>query len=111
MKFNIIVTDTFKKDYKRLSYKYPSLKSDIIKIVESLENKPNQGTPLGKDCFKIRLAIQSKGKGKSGGGRLITCVKIIQETVFLLCLFDKSSKESIFDKELDFLLKQAGLSD
>jgi hypothetical protein len=30
-----------------------------------MEN-PTQGTPLGKDCYKIRMAISSKNKGKNG---------------------------------------------
>jgi hypothetical protein len=55
------------------------------------------------------MAITSKGKGKSGGSRVITCVKIVASTVFLLSIFDKSAKESLSDKELDTLLEIAGL--
>jgi len=74
-------------------------------LFKSLENEPTQGKSLGKDCYKIRLAITSKGKGKSGGARVITCVKIISEKVFLLTIYDKSEKEDISDKELNELLK------
>lgn len=63
-----------------------------------------QGISLGQDCFKIRLAIKSKGKGKSGGARLITCVKIVQETAYLLTIFDKSEQENISNKDLNELL-------
>ncbi len=66
---------------------------------------PVIGTHLGKDFYKIRLAITSKGKGKSGGARVITCVKIIAETVYLASIFDKSEKENISDKELKELAK------
>jgi hypothetical protein len=78
-------------------------------LFESLEEEPEQGTALGKDCYKIRMGIASKGKGKSGGARVITCVKIVAENIFLLTIFDKSDKEDISDKELKELLKVAGL--
>ncbi len=68
-----------------------------------------QGQPLGKDSYKIRMAITSKGKGKSGGSRLISCVKFVQGSVFLLSIYDKGEKESVSDKELDNLLRLAGL--
>jgi hypothetical protein len=74
--------------------------------VQSLKEKPNQGIPLGNDCFKIRLAIASKGKGKSGGARVITYLKVSLTTVYLLTIFDKSEKEIIPDKELQSLLLQ-----
>ena len=108
-KFDIVVTTNFKKEVKRLVKKYPSLKSDLLKLVEMLEDNPMQGIALGKDCYKIRMAISSKRKGKSGGSRIITCVKLIASTVFLLSIFDKSEKEGVSDKELDELLKIAGL--
>jgi hypothetical protein len=55
------------------------------------------------------MAITSKGKGKSGGSRVISCVKIVANSVFLLSIYDKGDKESISDKELDELLRFAGL--
>ena len=106
---NVQQTETFEKQAKKLAKKYISLKNDLLQLRDELEKSPIQGTPLGKDCFKIRLSIASKGKGKSGGGRVITCVKIIHDTVYLLALYDKSDKESLDDKELDQLLKAAEL--
>jgi hypothetical protein len=38
----------------------------IKRTVIWLTNKPQTGTQLGNDTDKIRLAIKSKGKGKSG---------------------------------------------
>ncbi len=55
------------------------------------------------------MAIASKGKGKSGGSRVISCVKIVNQTGYLLSIYDKSDKENISDKELDDLLRMAGL--
>ena len=63
------------------------------------------GTPLGHDCFKIRMAISAKGKGKSGGARVITHVQVTKEDIFLLSIYDKSEAENIADKELLARLK------
>jgi hypothetical protein len=109
MSFNVIVTTGFKKHAKRIGKKHHSLKSDIEVLIGSLEQNPFQGEPLSKDCYKVRMAITSKGKGKSGGSRVITCIKLIDKDVYLLTIFDKSEKENISDKELDELLKMVGL--
>ena len=105
MSYNIIAVPTFRKELKKLAKKYPSLKTDLAILFESLEENPVQGTSLGRNCYKIRLSISSKGKGKSGGERVITNIVIAEETVFLLSIYDKSDKETLSDKELDELLK------
>ncbi|MDZ7934494.1 MAG: type II toxin-antitoxin system RelE/ParE family toxin [Emticicia sp.] len=105
MKFAIITTEDFKRDFKRLFKKYPSLIDDVENLKSELENAPQQGEPLGKDCYKIRMAISSKGQGKSGGARLIASVKIIKEKIYLIAIYDKSDMENISDKELKERLK------
>ncbi len=60
MSFDIIAVPHFRKELKKLSKKHPSLKSDFKKLIDSLKTDPEQGTPLGKNCFKIRMAISSK---------------------------------------------------
>ena len=70
-----------------------------------MEENPIQGTSLGRNCYKIRLSIASKGKGKSGGARIITNIVIADETVYLLSIYDKSDKENLTDKELIELLE------
>ncbi len=109
MNFNVVVTDRFKKHAKSIAKKHSSFKSDLEKLIDSLEKNPGQGTPLGKDCYKVRMAITSKGKGKSGGARVITCIKKMNRTAYLLAVYDKSKQESISDKKLDELLHIAGL--
>ena len=106
MSYKIKTIPKFEKELKRLAKKYPSLKAEYIELVQSLKQEPEQGTPLGNNCYKIRLAIASKGKGKSGGSRVITYVQVLQTTVYLLTIFDKSEKENIPDKELEALLKE-----
>ena len=73
--------------------------------MQKLKENPEHGTPIGKNCFKIRIAIASKGKGKSGGARVITYFVFTESTVFLISIYDKSEKENITDKDLDELLK------
>ena len=106
MNYEVIATPRFKRDIKKLVKKYPSLRSEFKNLVNLLENSPQQGSPLGNNCFKIRLAIASKGKGKSGGARIITHIIIEDLNVFLLTIYDKSEKENITDKELQELLNQ-----
>ncbi len=109
MSYSILSSRTFDKELKRLAKKYPSLKNDLRFLSEELKTNPFQGIPLGKECYKIRIAIASKGKGKSGGGRIITCVKIISHHVYLLTIYDKSEKENISGKELEAIIQIAGL--
>jgi len=100
----IVVGRTFEKEAKRLIKKYRSLSAEIADLIENLGSHPTMGTPIGKNCFKIRLAIKSKGQGKSGGARVITCVLAVKETVVLLSIYDKAEKEDINDLVLQQLL-------
>ena len=107
MKF--IVSERFFRELKRLSKKYPFLKKDLEELKVSLLDNPIRGTPLGRDCYKIRLAITSKGQGKSGGGRVVTCVKVERGNIYMLTIYDKSEKEDLQANELGKILKEEGL--
>ncbi|MBL0047646.1 MAG: type II toxin-antitoxin system RelE/ParE family toxin [Bacteroidetes bacterium] len=104
MTYNIFALPPFEKQLKRLVKKYPSLKKEYAELLVSLEKSPEQGTKLGNNCYKIRIAIASKGRGKSGGARLITTLVIKDKIVYLLALYDKSEIASISDSELKALL-------
>ncbi len=104
MSYNIVPIPVFQKQAKRLTKKFPSLKKELVTLRDSLLNEPLQGQALGNNCYKIRLAIESKGKGKSGGARVITHVHVEGENIFLLTIYDKSEKENISDSELTVLL-------
>lgn len=106
MSYSVKTIEVFERQAKRLIKKYPSLKREILKLIESLKEHPEQGVALGNHCYKIRLAIASKGKGKSGGARVITNTVITETTVYLLSIFDKSEKENLTDKELRELLSR-----
>lgn len=105
MSYNVKTISVFEKQTKRLFKKYPSLNKDLLQLVELLKQYPEQGKPLGRNCFKIRISISSKSKGKSGGGRVITNFILMEKTVYLLAIYDKAEKETLTDKELDELLK------
>jgi hypothetical protein len=104
MSFNVIATEPFERKLKRLAKKYKSLAADLASVIDELIENPTLGTPIGKDCYKLRIAIASKGKGKSGGARMITYVRIVKQTVFLMDIYDKSEQANITDKELLLLI-------
>lgn len=106
MSYNIIAVPKFKKELKKLVKKYVSLKNDLAVLLESIETNPKQGISLGHNCYKVRLAITSKGKWKSGGARIITNFVVSIDTVFLLSIYDKADTDNLTDKELKELLKE-----
>jgi len=104
MNYKIVAVPRFKKELKKLVKKYRSLKDEFATLLDSLEIEPTKGTALGNNCYKIRMSIKSKGKGKSGGARVITNVVILENTVYLLSIYDKADKDNLTDKELKALL-------
>ncbi len=98
MNYNFETTKDFEKELKALAKKYVSIKSDIKKLQSDIEINPEQGSNLGGGFRKIRFSITSKGKGKSGGGRVITyeiIVNIAETTIIFVSIYDKSEYENI----------------
>ena len=80
--------------------------------MDELAKNPNQGADLGHGLRKVRMAISAKGKGKSGGARVITLILAYSEEeseIGLLYIYDKSEQESLTDKELSDILRENGL--
>lgn len=105
MSYKLKTIAVFERQAKRLIRKYPSLKYELLELVQKLKQNPEQGIALGNRCFKIRIAIASKGKGKSGGARVISNIVVTDNTVYLLSIYDKSEKDNLSDKELKELLQ------
>ncbi|MFN6944151.1 MAG: type II toxin-antitoxin system RelE/ParE family toxin [Cytophagaceae bacterium] len=105
MSYSVKTIDVFERQAKKLAKKYISLKNELLTLVQELKENPELGTALGNNCYKMRLSIASKGKGKSGGARVITNLVISEKTVYLLSIYDKSEKANLSDKELKELLK------
>ena len=116
MKVTIKITKSFKTAAKPLLKKYHSLSKDLLALERELIKEPRLGTPLGKDTYKIRLKITSKGKGKSGGARVISLVETTliglaetisneEVTVNLITIYDKGDVDNISDRELKDLIQ------
>lgn len=102
MSYEVFPTENFKKEAKKLIKKYPSLKNELLELTKILSENPTSGIKLTNDIYKIRISIKSKGKGKSGGARVITYVVTEKMEVYLLVIYDKSDFDSI---NLDMLRK------
>ena len=94
----ISVSDDFAKEAKRLAKKYPSFKQDYKDFLDSIKENPLQGDEITKNIRKIRMAIKAKGKGKSGGARVITfnvLANIENGQVVFLLLYDKEDASTV----------------
>ncbi len=105
MAYKLETIANFKSEAKRLIKKFPSLRQEIEELGNELIINPLLGTALPNGFYKIRVSIKSKGKGKRGGARVITHVKVVNETVYLVSIYDKSEQSDIDDSELNRLLK------
>ena len=110
MSCKIFTFPSFEKEAKRLNKRYKSFKSDLKELMNELSSSPSLGADLGGGLRKVRMAIKSKGTGKSGNSRIITVVLAdIEDGLGLLFIYDKSERSSIKGKELTDLLKKNGL--
>jgi mRNA-degrading endonuclease RelE of RelBE toxin-antitoxin system len=96
---------SFERDAKKLLKKYASLRNELMELGNELVENPTLGIPLGRDCYKIKIGIKSKGKGSRGGARVITYVVTENEEVILLTIYDKKEKSNLTLNELDELLE------
>jgi len=109
MSYDVIPTPDFKKLFKKLVRKYPSLKIDLGKLITKLSENPNLGVNLGHNLYKIRLAISSKGRGKSGGARVITFLITEDKEIYLVYIYDKSRLDNLTKEQILDMLKKEGL--
>lgn len=111
MSCSIKTSKAFDREVKRLAKRYHSIKQDLQSLSEELTNNPLSGVDLGKGIRKVRMAIGSKGKGKSHGARIITdttaIINIEEGVITLLYIYDKAERSSITDKQIEELLKTA----
>lgn len=87
------------------------MKSDLNDLIQTLKGKPDFGFPVGSNIYKIRFAVTSKRKGKSGGARIITYLVTEHKEIYLVYIYDKSQLENITKEQILELLKSAGLSE
>ena len=106
MTYKVELSANFKREAKRLTKKYPSLKTELAELFTELEENPTTGTPLGNNIYKIRLAIAFKKKGKSGGARVLSFIKVTQTTVLLFSIYSKGEIDALTDKQIKELIKE-----
>ena len=108
MNYRIILNNSFLKEVKRLSKKYYSFKEDLEALQNELKINPYSGVDLGNGLRKVRMAIKSKGRGKSHGARIITYILLISENeseINLLTIYDKAERENISREEIEEITK------
>ena len=110
MSVTLHLHDEFKRQFRRLKKKYQSLTDDLEDFQKELIKNPLQGSDLGGGVRKIRMAITSKGKGKSGGARVLTLTVLVSDDadVTLLTIYDKSEIENVSDEYIKWLISEAG---
>ena len=113
MNYAIVSAKKFKRDFKKLLKKYRSLEDDVESLKDELRKNPTMGNPLGMNAYKVRMAIASKGGGKRGGARVITChvlIDVENSEIYLLTMYDKSEHDTISKDKIIDLKREAGLS-
>jgi len=111
MSYKVLLTPDFQQEAKRLIKKYPSLKNELNTLREQLETDPVYGIQIMENVYKVRLAIKSKNKGKSGGARTIHFIYQSQtgegtNRVYLLTIYDKSDFDSVSTAKLELIVKE-----
>lgn len=98
MSLEIVRSEYFAAELKKLAKRYKSIADDLEGFVSSLRENPLQGDEIAPNIRKIRMAIKSKGKGKSGGARVITYNVLVAQdegNIYLLLIYDKSETSNI----------------
>ncbi len=109
MAVEIVISENFKREAKKFLKKYVSLKLELRELIEELKENPKLGTQILENAYKIRLACKSKGKGKSGGFRIISYLEKIEEEeveilITLLSIYDKSETDSISNTQIKAII-------
>ena len=114
MEIKVVYTEEFEKNVKKFLKKFPTLAEELLAFEESLIENPLQGISLGAGLYKVRVASESKLKGKSGGFRVINYLVTKEKEaikVYVIKIYDKSEEENIRKQLLVKLLKSLGFKD
>jgi hypothetical protein len=108
MNVTLHLHDEFKRQFRQLRKKYRSLTDDLEEFQKELKENPFQGDDLGGGVRKIRMAIGSKGKGKSGGARILTLNVLVSNDadITLLTIYDKNEIDNVSDEYIRWLVNE-----
>lgn len=113
MNWTIDFTTEFSRGAKILKKRYKSFMNDLEKFMDSIMKNPFQGAELVSGIRKIRMTIESKGKGKSGGARVITLTYYVSEAegkVHFLIIYDKSDTDTVDAKVVQKYVTELGFN-
>ena len=100
------MSEDFRASYKLLKKRHKSLEADFERLLASLLENPMQGVELAGGVRKVRMAITSKGRGKSGGARVIIRVRIVDDELQLLYIYDEADMENVSETFLRDVMKR-----
>lgn len=112
MSFEIVTTEYARTSIKKLSKRYKSFDEDIKRFRQDLKENPLQGVEIAPNIRKIRMAVSSKGRGKSGGARVITLNALVSEEdgkIYLLLIYDKSDTSNVKASVIKDIVEELGL--
>ena len=113
MNVDVFVSDNFRREAKKYLKKFRTLKEELEIFQQSLLENPHIGDKITEGVYKVRLASKSKGKGKSGGFRIINYLIESEEdeagamyiSVILLSIYDKSETSTLSDSHIAHLIE------
>jgi mRNA-degrading endonuclease RelE of RelBE toxin-antitoxin system len=103
---NIEETDTFSKALKKLQKRFKNIETDCDTFLQGIQTVEHLGIHLGNGVYKVRMANSDKKSGKSAGYRLISYLKLLDGTLYLMYIYDKSDLDSVSEKQIDELIKK-----
>lgn len=112
MNLEIIRSEYFTAAFKKLSKRYRGIVDDYESFLEDLKAAPHQGVEIAPHIRKVRMAITAKGKGKSGGARVITFDALVSEQggkLYLLFIYDKAEASNVKMNVIKAIIKELGL--
>lgn len=112
MSLEIIRSDYFTSDFKRLHKRYRGILKDYEAFLDSLRENPLQGVVIALHVRKVRMAISDKGRGKSGGARVITFDALVSDQdgkLYLLLIYDKADTSNVKMNVVREIIKEMGL--
>lgn len=107
LELNIEKTDLFEKLIKKLKKRYPNIENELDIFLDSIEDVKQLGNPLGNNLYKARIKNSDAQRGKSGGYRLISYLKLVNKKLTLVYIYSKSDLENIDESELDKLISKS----
>ena len=112
MNLEFVPSDYLATELKKLAKRYRGLADDYEAFLDSLKENPKQGTEIAPNIRKIRMPITAKGRGKSGGARVITYNAIVAEQegkIYLLLIYDKADASNVKMNVVKQIVKDLGL--